>query len=151
MHSTLLIGIDGGGTKTRVQASSGNPLHSIFSRDYPASNYNNESAADITALFGYIRADLQTVFGEEAVARARLVLGSAGIDRPSDITAYEEILARSGFACPFRVCNNALIVLVGANGARSDALLLAGTGSIAVGIAKDGTAVRTGGWGSSHR
>jgi N-acetylglucosamine kinase-like BadF-type ATPase len=148
MDGKLLIGIDGGGTKTRVQASLGDPFRPTFSRDYPASNYNNISVDEVVALLVRVREDLSLAFGAEAVSRARLAMGTAGVDRPADAVAYKDMLARAGFACPSYVANDAIIALVGANGARAGALLLAGTGSIAVGIAKDGGEVRVGGWGA---
>lgn len=148
MRSGLRVGIDGGATKTRVMASYGELTGPAFLRDYPPSNYNNRDRQDIAALFGQICHELETRFGGEALTQSVLVLGSAGVDRPCDADVYRVILMESGFRGPLKIVNDADIALVGANGGRTGAILLVGTGSIAVGIAKDGRQVRTGGWGA---
>ncbi|MDQ7035775.1 MAG: BadF/BadG/BcrA/BcrD ATPase family protein [Anaerolineae bacterium] len=48
---------------------------------------------------------------------------------------------------PVAAASDNEIALVGANGAREGILLLAGTGSVALGINADGEAVQVGGWG----
>ncbi len=146
MNNRLIIGMDGGGTKTRVMVKERPDGETLFDQNFGMSNYNNIGVEGLRPVFREVYEELVNCFGER-LQDAILVLGSAGVDRPKDIEIYLSELKESGFTCQLEVVNDAEIALVGGNGVRKDALMIAGTGSIVVGINSDGKIVRSGGWG----
>ena len=147
MLDKLGIGIDGGGTKTKVIAKKSLTGELLFEKNYPSTNYNNIGVDGLEQVLKTIYNDLVEIFGKEQLTKASLVMGAAGIDRPQDAVIYREAIKNSGFDCNFEVFNDAYIALIGGNGGRNGALLITGTGSIAIGISSEGKEVRTGGWG----
>jgi N-acetylglucosamine kinase-like BadF-type ATPase len=146
MSNRLIIGLDGGGTKTRVMVKERQDGEILFDQNFGMSNYNNIGVEGLKPVFCEIYEALFTCF-QEQLQDAILVLGSAGVDRPKDVEIYLTALKESGFTCHLEVVNDAEIALVGGNGDRKDALMIAGTGSIVVGIDSKGKIVRSGGWG----
>lgn len=146
MSNRLIIGMDGGGTKTRVMVKERPDGETLFDQSFGMSNYNNIGVDGLRPVFREIYEALDSCF-EERLQDAILVLGSAGVDRPKDIEIYLSALKESGFTCQLEVVNDAEIALVGGNGDRKDALMIAGTGSIVMGIDSKGKIVRSGGWG----
>lgn len=146
MNNRLIIGIDGGGTKTRVMVKERPDGETLFDQNFGMSNYNNIGVEGLRPVFREIYEALVSCF-QERLQDAILVLGSAGVDRPKDVEIYQSALKESGFTCLVEVVNDAEIALVGGSGARKDALMIAGTGSIVVGIDSKGKIVRSGGWG----
>ena len=148
MLKRIAIGIDGGATKTRVVAREGLEGALLFDESFPESNYNNIGVGGIEEVFRNIHQALENRLTANRLSDAVLVMGSAGIDRPRDADVYSKALKDSGFRCHVEVYNDAYIALIGGNGGRHGALLIAGTGSIAIGISKEGVEVRAGGWGA---
>ncbi|QIZ05550.1 N-acetylglucosamine kinase [Priestia megaterium] len=146
MSNRLIIGMDGGGTKTRVIVKERPDGETLFDQNFGMSNYNNIGVEGLRPVFRDIYEALVSCF-QERLHDAILVLGSAGVDRPKDVEIYLSALKESGFTCQLEVLNDAEIALVGSSGARKDALMIAGTGSIVVGIDSKGKIVRSGGWG----
>jgi N-acetylglucosamine kinase-like BadF-type ATPase len=147
MLDRLGIGIDGGGTKTKVIIKQELDGELLFEKKYPSTNYNNIGKEGLEQVLKVVYTELVELFGEERLEKASLVMGSAGVDRPSDAEVYYKALKNCGFNCKCEVYNDAYIALIGGNGGKSGALLITGTGSIAVGISSEGALVRTGGWG----
>lgn len=146
MSNQLIIGMDGGGTKTRIMVKERPDGDTLFDQNFGMSNYNNIGVDGVRRVFREIYEALVSSF-QERLQDAILVLGSAGVDRPKDVEIYLSALKESGFTCQLEVVNDAEIALVGGNGDRKDALMIAGTGSIVVGINSKGKVVRSGGWG----
>jgi N-acetylglucosamine kinase-like BadF-type ATPase len=146
MSNRLIIGMDGGGTKTRVMVKERPEGETLFDQNFGMSNYNNIGVEGLKPVFREIYETLVSCF-QERLQDAVLVLGSAGVDRPKDVDIYLSALKEAGFTCQLEVVNDAEIALGGGNGARKDALMIAGTGSIVVGIDTNGKMVRSGGWG----
>lgn len=78
---------------------------------------------------------------------AGLCIGSAGIDQAGNKGQMEELISGCGFTCPVIAVNDSQIVLAAATGGKAGAVLVCGTGSIALGMDEDGETVRCGGWG----
>ncbi|QKE74842.1 N-acetylglucosamine kinase [Arthrobacter citreus] len=146
MNNRLIVGMDGGGTKTRVMVKESLDGETLFDQNFGMSNYNNIGVEGLKPVFSEIYEALFACFGER-LQNAILVLGSAGVDRPKDIDIYLNALKESGFTCQLEVVNDAEIALVGGNGDRKDALMIAGTGSIVMGVDAKGNTIRSGGWG----
>ncbi len=140
------IGIDGGGTKTNgtISLADGKRLATLA---VGPSNYHSigleQAIANITelvdALLNQVHADRKQI---EAIAFC-----GAGIDCQDDVNQITDALLNKGFSGKLVVENDALGALVGANGSKSGAMLISGTGSIIMGIDHKGELIRVGGWG----
>jgi N-acetylglucosamine kinase-like BadF-type ATPase len=76
-----------------------------------------------------------------------ICLGIAGVDRPRDAQAVNDVMRRIGHKTPTVVVNDALVALVAGAGEQAGVVVVAGTGSIAYGRDAGGRAARAGGWG----
>jgi len=142
-----VFGVDGGGTSSRlrIEALDGEKL---FYAEGGSTNPNSNEAAAIRGtladLFLRAREEAGIAVGDLAAG----FVGSAGVDREADREAFSAILREAtGFAGTLGVGNDAEPALAGALGDTEGLLLIAGTGSIAFGRARDGSTVRSGGWG----
>lgn len=143
---TVVIGVDGGGTSTRVivAGTDGAEHASVEAAASAVSPGRADRSADAianavqTALAGE---DL----GETTVAV--LVAGLAGVGREEERRALQRALSRKDLAEAVFVEPDAAIALADAFGERAGVLLIAGTGSIAYGRGPTGDIARCGGWG----
>ncbi len=144
--SPLVVGIDGGGTRTRVILADANGT--VLARaEGPATALSpgEESlAADI----------IQTLIGEVLAAAQRsdvrpavCVVGVAGAGQERAAQALWSALATRRIADDVSVQADATIALDDAFGDDAGILLVAGTGSVAFARAPDGRFERCGGWG----
>jgi N-acetylglucosamine kinase-like BadF-type ATPase len=141
----LLLGIDGGGSKTRaLLADRDGKLRGCGSA--PSSNYQSVGwEAATSALDEAIREALRQVDPEDRIVAA--CFGLAGVDRPADHEAYSAWLRNQGYALRFTIVNDAELVLAAGTPAGWGLALICGTGSICYGRAPDGRSARAGGWG----
>lgn len=142
----VVLGVDGGGTKTTcvVLDEAGHELGR--GTGGPANHHN----------VGLERTTLsvkEAIEGALAAAKLSLdavgaiCLGMAGADLPEDIALLEAIARRIAGVPHIRVCNDAVAALVGGIGQPLGVVVIAGTGSIAYGINARGEERRAGGWG----
>jgi glucosamine kinase len=143
-----VFGIDGGGTSSRLRIES---LEGdlIFRAEAGGTNLNSNPrrvvADTLASLFSKAYA---AVPGLEPKHCAAGFAGSAGVDKGGDREAFALLLREAaGVSCPVDAGNDAEAALVGSLGDTEGLLLIAGTGSIALGRARDGTQARAGGWG----
>ena len=73
--------------------------------------------------------------------------GIAGAGREKDINRLNSKLSNISWINNFHITDDGRTALLGATGGRSGIILIAGTGSIAYGLRKDGGFIRSGGWG----
>ncbi|SBV92502.1 BadF/BadG/BcrA/BcrD ATPase family protein [uncultured Eubacteriales bacterium] len=147
MVKPLLVGIDGGGTKTRVMARRVGEFRPLLDRAYPESNYQSIGMSAVTRVLGLILDDLRPFFPPDH-REVSLAMGMAGIDRESDVELYLAALRELGYEGRAVACNDARIALMGAHGGDVGAIVICGTGSIATGLTADGRELRAGGWGA---
>ncbi|KEO83467.1 N-acetylglucosamine kinase [Tumebacillus flagellatus] len=145
----ILIGIDGGGTKTRTLAvtQDGTILADLTTA---GSNINHHGWAGVEeslfALFEQVRTHVPSYANV-----ASLCLGFAGIDREPDRVRMEQWTAAQWPGAQVSVVHDARIALEA--GLPPDAqnragiVLIAGTGSVAYGRNAAGLEARVGGWG----
>ncbi|MDL2233601.1 hypothetical protein LJC63_08520 [Ruminococcaceae bacterium OttesenSCG-928-L11] len=140
------IGIDGGGTKSRLMAmdDAGNIYGPWFGNSTNiCSNRREEVRDNIRSLYeGFLRE--QGATGEEVRS---FCIGSAGIDVPENVVILTEILVEAGISCPVKVVNDVEILLASESEGKPGAVLISGTGSVAFGKNAAGQTHRTGGWG----
>jgi N-acetylglucosamine kinase-like BadF-type ATPase len=141
----VVLGLDGGGTKTRclVADQQGRVLGEGLSGP---SNYQvvglEAAAANLFAAAGQALEQAGIAMPDVGA----VVAGLAGVGRPEDQAAMREALA--GFApALLEVVPDARIALAGALGGKPGAVVISGTGSIAYGLDAAGRTVRAGGWG----
>ena len=138
-NSGVLVGLDVGGTKTHLRATSGQEVlaDKVYSSEGWTTSDANVAAARLLE------------FIENSVPQSRaltaVAVGANGCD--SDVRCVQLQRALSGLlGVPCLVRNDAEL-LVPAAGLTNGIGLVAGTGSVAVGRDTEGTAVYVGGWG----
>ena len=142
----LCFGIDAGGTKTELLAApTGGGTQTRFFG--PAANLQRlgvEQTADVLAAL--IR-EARAAHPSEPVGA--VFAGVAGAGRPDEAAALADavLLRLPDLGAPFEVTHDADIALEGAFGGESGVIVIAGTGSVALGRTRGGVSVRTGGWG----
>lgn len=150
---TFVVGVDGGGTKARavVLDADGRELARAEGPGAVVTVESPEAAVDavrhaIVAAVAEARASGTRVPETPA---ARLWAGLAGAGRPEARRLAEERLAASGLADVVEVGTDAEAAFHDAFDGGPGILLIAGTGSIALGRTAEGDWLRVGGWG--HR
>lgn len=146
MTERVVIGIDGGGTATRVLVMNeeGNELARY--EGGPALTDWPGSPVDIEAIETAVERAFEEV--RLALPAAALCAGLAGVGRDAERTAVEAALTARGIAERVQVISDAEAALFDAFENGPGILLIAGTGSIALGRAEDGRVARVGGWGT---
>lgn len=138
------IGIDGGGTRTRlVIIESGEEL---FRTESGGINYNSFSEQDIRSALAKGAECLQQQGFEPAECEA-IGIGAAGVSNPKAVPFLKEVLRDCGYTCPITVVGDQEAALAGACGAGPGILLIAGTGSVCIARDEQGNHYRTGGYG----
>jgi N-acetylglucosamine kinase-like BadF-type ATPase len=143
----LLLGIDGGGSKTRALLAdrTGNVLGVGTAA---SSNYQSVGfAAATTAVLQATNAALEQAGLHAPTEVAAACLGLAGVDRQADRVMWERWIREQGLAQRFVVVNDAELVLAAGTPEGWGVALICGTGSICYGRASDGRTARAGGWG----
>ncbi len=141
-----LIGIDGGGTKTKGYVSDleGNVLASAIGG---SSNY---LSAGRTIAKGSLEQVINSLCNKININKKQIEiisLGLAGVGREEDKKVIEEIIREIGINNKVIINNDAYISLVGAHGEEKGIITISGTGSISLGIDSNNKLYRTGGWG----
>ena len=142
----LLIGVDGGGSKTVVLLADSEG-HVLGRGMGGPSNYQvvGQQAAG-AALSQTVRA----AFAEanlEPRAPAAICLGLSGVDRPADQAVIQAWVNEEMPGTPAAIVNDAELVLAAGTPEGWGVALICGTGSIAYGRMPGGQAARAGGWG----
>ncbi|MCD6289330.1 MAG: ATPase [Anaerolineae bacterium] len=146
-NERLVIGVDGGGTKTVAVVMDERKV--VRGRGQgPSSNHNNvgpEATAAalrqaIQQAIAEANADLEDVVG--------ICLCLAGVDRPADHALITE-LVRGIYPFPrIIIHNDAVGALAAGTGRLLGVVVIAGTGSIAYGFDRRGRSARAAGWGA---
>lgn len=147
LNSELLLGIDGGGSKTHALLAdhAGNVLGSGTA---PSSNYQAVGmAAATTAVQQAIAAARANAAIDPATPIAVACVGLAGVDRAGDRALWEAHLAGEPIAQRFVLRNDAELLVAAGTPDGWGLALICGTGSICYGCAPDGRPARAGGWG----
>ncbi|PSQ96045.1 MAG: N-acetylglucosamine kinase [Bacteroidetes bacterium SW_9_63_38] len=146
--STLLLGLDVGGSRTRLRGERSDEGESI-EREGPGANPNRvgEETA-VSRLSALVDAALAE---REGIERLVLAAGISGAGSPSVQShlaeALDTALARPGLRVHVEVVHDGIIALDAAYDTSSGVIVIAGTGSLVLARTHDGTIVRAGGWG----
>jgi len=140
------IGIDGGGTKSRLLAIDqnydmiGNALGSstnLASNSKEVVYHHLKSMIDDFLLNSSM--EIEDCLG--------ICIGSAGIDSKNSGLAMEQIIKDIGFTCQIIAVNDSLLALAAGAKGGPGVVVISGTGSIAYGMDSNKNTVRCGGWG----
>lgn len=143
----LILGIDGGGSKTRaLVADRAGTIRGVGTAG--TSNYQSVGfAAATTTLREAIAAALRQAHLDPRVPIAAACFGLAGVGRPADHALFQNWLDDYPIARHHLVVNDAELVLAAGTPHGWGVALICGTGSICFGKAPNGETARTGGWG----
>lgn len=144
--SPLVVGVDGGGTRTRVLLADieGRPLARVEGDATALRPGEERHSADIIAAL--VREALERAERTET-RPSTLVVGVAGGGQERAAQALWQALASSRLADDVNVVSDAEIALDDAFGDAAGVLLVSGTGSVAFARSPDGRIERCGGWG----
>jgi len=135
----VFLGIDGGGSKTSflLEDEAGAELGRV---ETGPSNWLSTGQDEARRNIASGIAQLKTLPGIVGA-------GFAGAGRPEGIHFYRDCLANLLPNAKLFVETDAFISYAGAIGLKPGVLLIAGTGSIAIGRRRNGAMIRVGGWG----
>lgn len=141
-----VIGVDGGGTKT-LGAIAGEDGQVLATHEVGSTNHHSNPLEVVRRNLSEL---IDTLLQKSGVARddvACICTGMAGVDRPDDKALVRSMMAEflpNALSVPV---NDGLIALVGGTLRAYGIMVISGTGSIAVGVNKEGVQGRSGGWG----
>lgn len=138
---TQIVGIDGGGTRTRAVAVD-QAAHLIGSALGGGGNFQALGLQGLEELLDSFWPGLGVQLPVEA-----LCLGLAGAGRSAEQEAIAELALARGWASQVRVVSDAQAALVGAHGSQAGLVVISGTGSMVLGRNAQGAQTRAGGWG----
>ncbi len=133
------LGIDGGGSKTAFLLVD-EDFNEICKLQSGPSNWLSVGA---DAAKGAIADGISRLTQQPDIVCG----GFAGAGRPESANFYKEVLAPLVPGATVIIESDAFIASIGAIGLDPGVLLIAGTGSIAIGRDKEGSVFRAGGWG----
>lgn len=138
------LGIDGGGSNTIMALSDGENI--IFQESFPASNYHNVGIENVKEVFANALETFYKKCNVHWTTIDAICFGGAGIDTSEDEAKITQVIRDLGYTGKLAVINDSVTALVGANGKKEGAVLICGTGSIALGVLNN-ELIRVGGWG----
>jgi len=139
------IGIDGGGTHSRL-AAIGVDKEILARTSGGSTNLNSLSEYAVSC-------NIQTLLDpiEDAGIRLRdclgICIGSAGASTGDNAALLDEIFRDIGYTCKVKVMNDAELVLTTETGGKPGVIIVSGTGSVGYAVDKNGAIIRAGGWG----
>jgi N-acetylglucosamine kinase-like BadF-type ATPase len=152
---TIVLGVDGGGTKTHAVVA--DETGAILG--FGASGPGNWEDVGIEAAGAAIRAAVRGAFDSGGVGPGDVrasVFGLAGVDFPSDRLRLSGIPEAVGLVGPCEITNDAFVALRAGAGRSWGVVVIAGSGSVAAGRNSAGEVFRTlglgplfGDWGSA--
>jgi N-acetylglucosamine kinase-like BadF-type ATPase len=158
VERSIVLGLDGGGTKTVCVAL---PLAAGPDEDTTAGprilgrgqqGSSNWNSVGVEAARTHCQAailEAVTAAGATLADVAAICLGMSGVDRPEDRTRVEAWMASLLPSARALIHNDAVIALAsGTGGELFGVVVISGTGMIAYGVNRQGDTRRAGGWGA---
>jgi N-acetylglucosamine kinase-like BadF-type ATPase len=148
--STLILGVDAGGTKTCAALASVNESRQIRVLGRGLSGPANPRTTSLHTAQSHILEAIQSalVAGQRhSTSVDAICLGIAGTGHPSTRAAMEQWCEQQHLAARWQVVHDAHIILRAGSSTGVGIALISGTGSLAYGCDANGVAARSGGWG----
>jgi glucosamine kinase len=143
--SQIVIGVDGGGSKTRVLVADATGTELAGIDGGPSAIHPGDVERSASAIASAVRQALAAA--EIDVMPAVACVGVAGAGRQAERDALWQALIARDVADEIVVHPDATIALEDAFGEGPGVLLISGTGSMALGRSPTGVIARAGGWG----
>jgi N-acetylglucosamine kinase-like BadF-type ATPase len=146
----LVIGIDGGGTKTVAWLANLAADGDVVPVGRGEAGPGNPRAAGFVTAQGSIRAAIDAAFASAGWPRQTAAAACFGLSGAGRVEEQERIRSwalQAGIASQVRVTHDAETILAAASPDTAGIALIAGTGSLAWGRNHEGHSDRTGGWG----
>ncbi|MET0210130.1 MAG: BadF/BadG/BcrA/BcrD ATPase family protein, partial [Burkholderiaceae bacterium] len=138
-----LIGVDGGGTATRVVV--------VRADHQPVGSARGGASAlsrGVEPAWQHVQQAVRSVFADAGLAfepaRCAIGLGIAGANSPSWLRAFYSAAPAYGRV---RIDTDGFAMLLGAHGGEAGAIVAAGTGAVGESLLRDGSRRFVGGWG----
>src|SRR5262245_11902462 len=150
MQTDLIIGVDGGGTKTVAWVAPLDDSESTIVFGRGQAGPGNPRAAGFETAQANIGAAIEAALADANLPRATAVaacFGLAGAGREIEQRRMEAWAKDAGIAQTVRVCGDAEPILAAASPNNRGVALICGTGSLAWGRNMAGEVARNGGWG----
>jgi len=141
------IGIDGGGTSSRLLAVD-KDFNCIGSSKGLATNLASLSKEKVAENIKNLLCDFNTKYNMQLKDCKSICIGTAGVSADKDGFIMESIFRGLGFKGQFKVVNDAAIVLMAQTKGKAGIVIISGTGSIGYAVDEAGNATRCGGWGA---
>lgn len=142
----MIIGIDGGGTKTACLVTDLEGLVKGRAVGGPSNSLKVDLQTALDSLRDAWQAALQNASLEANLVKA-VCVGLSGLHRNPDRGRFESLLQDS-FPAALRILeSDSLVALAGATAGKPGVIVISGTGSVAMGINSRGERARCGGWG----
>ncbi len=148
MSGSLVLGIDGGGTKTTAVLMG--DAQSVLGRGSAGStNWNSVGIENARAHLESVVSAALADGGRSAAEVRAVCIGASGVDRPHDRVRMTEWLGALFPTARLLIHNDAVIALAsGTGGEVYGVVLISGTGMICYGFDRAGNQQRAGGWGA---
>lgn len=141
MSDDVVLGVDGGGTRTRVAvADLDGRLLGVAERGGASVEFNDPEVARAN-LRGGVRAALSDA-GRSVRDVAAFTAGIGGVGAPGAAEEAEQALAVDGLPCEVRVVSDAVVAHVGAFRGDPGVVAICGTGSVVFGVTSEGEQIR---------
>jgi N-acetylmuramic acid 6-phosphate etherase len=146
MTPRVVVGVDGGGTGSRVVVSTTDGVELAREVGSAAIVIPGSETASLEAIRDLVRRGLHRAGVHPPVAA--LVAGLAGVGHEAHRLRMERLLSTSGLAHEVQVRTDAEVAYFDAFADGPGILLIGGTGSVAMARLPSGRSLRTGGWGA---
>ncbi len=149
-NRSLVLGVDGGGTKTLAWLALADPAAPVSPLGQGTGGPSNPRAVGVDAAGQSVRAAIEGAFEDAGLTPqpvAGICLAIAGTGVPEMQKAIQRWCTDQQFARRVEVVHDAHAVLQAGTVTGFGIALIAGTGSFAFGLSPDGVATRVGGWG----
>jgi N-acetylglucosamine kinase-like BadF-type ATPase len=148
MKEVAVLAVDAGGTSCRAALCNRDGQVLRYAQG-GSCNYHSIGAEQATITLTGV---LTLLTNNQDLQVSSAVLGLAGLDTPRDQAVLRSVVkqalaAANIVAKQVTMDNDAMLTLKASVGKNNGVVIVAGTGSIACGIAADGREVRVGGWG----
>jgi glucosamine kinase len=143
---SIVVGVDGGGSKTRVRVADATGAE-LITVEGPPSAVHPGRVEHSTEVIARTIADALSAAGMSDVRPSVVCIGVAGAGREGERDGLWQALVARDIADEIVVNTDATIALDDAFGDGPGILLISGTGSIAFGRGPTGIVARCGGWG----
>lgn len=142
---SYVVGWDGGGTKTAMQARSLDGTVLLNSESLGL-NYNSYSEDELKKTVHTLISMMDNLPGGLKACRM-LCISTAGLSNPKAVEFFNNNIRNEGLTCDIRIFGDYEGALYGALGKPEGVVLVSGTGSVCFGRNESGHSYRAGGWG----